>query len=93
MTMSKPVLFVIGAGPKIGQSVADAFAAEGYSVALAARSLPEGKDEKGYFNIKLDLTDTSAVSGAFAKVTKELGIPSVVVYNGQFTSSQSVVGC
>lgn len=82
--MSKPVIFIVGAGPNIGQSVADAFAAEGYEVALAARSLQDGKGEKGYLNIKLDLADPKAVSGAFAKVTKELGIPAVVVYNGKF---------
>lgn len=81
--MSAPVLFVIGAGPKIGQFVADAFAEKGYKVAVAARSRENGIDEKGYFSLKLDLADPKNVDGAFAKVTKELGIPSVVVYNGE----------
>lgn len=81
--MSKPVIFVLGAGPKIGLSVADAFAAEGYLVAIAARSLQNGKNEKGYLTLKLDLADTKSVSTAFKRVTEELGIPSVVVYNGR----------
>lgn len=80
--MSKPVIFILGAGPKIGQSVADAFAAKGYQVALAARSLQDGVGDTGYLNVKLDLSDARAIEGAFAKVKRELGIPSVVVYNG-----------
>lgn len=84
--MSEPVIFILGAGPGIGFSVADAFATEGYHVALAARSLQNGKDEKGYLNLKLDLADTKAVSSAFQKVTEELGIPSVVVYNGRYST-------
>lgn len=80
--MSKPVIFILGAGPGIGQSVADAFAARGYQVGQAARSVRDGFGENGYLNIKLDLSNTPEVAAAFARVTKELGIPSVVVYNG-----------
>jgi NAD(P)-dependent dehydrogenase (short-subunit alcohol dehydrogenase family) len=82
MSTSTPVLFILGAGPKIGKAVADAFAAKGYKVALAARSLQEGVGDNGYLHLKLDLTNTKDIEEAFAKVTKKLGIPTVVVYNG-----------
>lgn len=81
---SQPVLFILGAGPKIGASVAQAFAAKGYKVALAARSLQDGTSEEGYLHLKVDLAKTAEVPAAFAKVTKELGIPSAVVYNGMW---------
>ncbi|KAF2472601.1 putative short-chain dehydrogenase [Lindgomyces ingoldianus] len=80
--MSTPVLFVLGAGPKIGLSVANSFAAKGYKVALAARSFQDGIGEDGYLRLKLDLANTADVEKAFAKVKEAFGIPSVVVYNG-----------
>jgi NAD(P)-dependent dehydrogenase (short-subunit alcohol dehydrogenase family) len=81
--MSTPILFLLGAGPGIGTQVAHAFAAKGYKVALAARSFEDGVGEDGYLRLKLDLVNTEAVERAFAKVIKEFGIPSVVVYNGK----------
>lgn len=80
--MTSPVLFILGAGPKIGTSVAQVFAAKGYKVALAARSLQDGLSVEGYLHLKLDLANTANIPAAFEKVNKELGIPSVVVYNG-----------
>ena len=80
--MSQPVIFILGAGPGIGQSVADGFSAKGYKVALAARSIENGPDKNGYYGVKLDMSEPANIAGAFATVTKEVGIPSVVVYNG-----------
>jgi NAD(P)-dependent dehydrogenase (short-subunit alcohol dehydrogenase family) len=80
--MSAPVIFILGAGPKIGRSVAKAFAAEGYKVAIAARSIENGVGEDGFLGLQLDLAVPTNVEGAFAIVTEKLGIPSVVVYNG-----------
>lgn len=82
--MSTPVIFILGAGPKIGASVADAFAAKGYKVALAARSVQDGVGEDDYLRLKVDLANTSEVGEAFDKVKEKLGIPSVVVYNSVF---------
>jgi NAD(P)-dependent dehydrogenase (short-subunit alcohol dehydrogenase family) len=84
--MSTPVLLVLGAGPKIGLAVANSFAAKGYKVALAARSLQEGVGEDGFLRIKADFENAERVRDVFAKVRKELGIPSVVVYNGMSSS-------
>ncbi|KAF2497638.1 putative short-chain dehydrogenase [Lophium mytilinum] len=79
--MSTPVLLVLGAGPKIGLSVAKAFAAKGYKVAIAARSLQDGVDEDGFLRVQVDLEQTTEIEKVFAKVTESLGIPHVVVYN------------
>lgn len=81
--MSNLIIFVLGAGPKIGLSVANAFAAKGYKVALAARSVQDGVDENGYLRLKVDLANSSEIQQAFRKVKDHLGIPSVVVYNGR----------
>jgi NAD(P)-dependent dehydrogenase (short-subunit alcohol dehydrogenase family) len=84
MSSLQPVLFILGAGPNIGLSVAHAFAARGYKIALATRSFQNGIGEDGFLRLKLDLTNTKDIPAAFDKVTKELGIPSVVIYNGTF---------
>jgi NAD(P)-dependent dehydrogenase (short-subunit alcohol dehydrogenase family) len=84
-----PVLLILGAGPRIGQSVANAFAAKGYRVAVAARSLsPENSTADKLF-IKADLSDPASISDIFAKVKELFGPPSVVVYNGSSETLQS----
>lgn len=90
--MSAPVLFVLGAGPKIGLSVGQAFAAKGYKVALAARSLQDGVGEDGFLRLNIDFAnkDPAGIQNAFAKVTEKLGVPSVVVYNGASSTPTSV---
>ena len=80
--MSTPVLLVLGAGDGIGISVTKAFAAKGYKIALAARSLQDGVGEDGYLRLKIDLANTEEVKKAFTKVKEKFGIPTVVVYNG-----------
>jgi len=80
--MSTPVLLVLGAGPKIGLSVAKAFADKGYKIALAARSLQDGVGDDGYLRLKIDLVKTEEIKNIFTKVKEKLGIPTVVVYNG-----------
>jgi NAD(P)-dependent dehydrogenase (short-subunit alcohol dehydrogenase family) len=80
--MSTPVLLVLGAGPKIGLSVAKAFADKGYKVALAARSLQDGVGEDEYLHLKIDLANTEEIQKVFTKVKEKLGVPAVVVYNG-----------
>jgi NAD(P)-dependent dehydrogenase (short-subunit alcohol dehydrogenase family) len=80
--MSTPVLLVLGAGSKIGLSVANAFATKGYKVALAARSMQDGVGEDGYLRLQLDLSNPGKIQNAFTKVKAEFGVPTVVVYNG-----------
>ncbi|KAJ5248773.1 hypothetical protein N7468_000224 [Penicillium chermesinum] len=76
-----PVIFILGAGPNIGQSVANEFASKGYRVALAARKLKEEDSTAQELHLPIDLSKPSAIAAAFAKVKEQLGAPSVVVYN------------
>jgi NAD(P)-dependent dehydrogenase (short-subunit alcohol dehydrogenase family) len=79
--MSAPIVLILGAGTNVGQHVARAFAAKGYKVALAARSVKESENTSDQVNVPSDFTDPNSIVAAFAKVKASLGIPSVVVYN------------
>ena len=80
MSSSSPVLLILGAGGKVGASVAKLFASKGYKVAVSART--EKPALKESFFVASNLSDPSSVPSVFEKVKKELGAPSVVVYNG-----------
>ena len=79
MPSTSPIVLILGAGPNIGQSVARAFAAKCYRVAVASRKATGTPDQ---LHIPSDFSNPSAVAAAFAKAKEALGIPSVVVYNG-----------
>ncbi|KAL3417089.1 short-chain dehydrogenase [Phlyctema vagabunda] len=81
MPSTSPVVLILGAGSNIGQAVARTFASRGYKVALAARSLNEADSTDNQLNIASDFANSDDVVNAFKRVTKEFGIPSVVVYN------------
>ncbi|KAK1243214.1 hypothetical protein MKX07_003842 [Trichoderma sp. CBMAI-0711] len=76
-----PIVLILGAGPRVGLPTAKAFASKGYKVAVAARSLNEAESTDSQLNIKSDFANPDDVINAFSKVKKELGIPSVVIYN------------
>lgn len=82
MSSMCPVLLILGAGSNVGASVAKAFAAKGYKVALASRKDNEEDSSLQHFHISCDLSDPASVPEVFAKVKETLGMPSVVVYNG-----------
>ncbi|KAL6796226.1 NAD(P)-binding protein [Trichoderma sp. SZMC 28013] len=84
--MSHKVVLILGAGPHIGALSAKAFAAQGWKVALVARSLKDGYSSEGYLQIPGDLSQSQQVPSFFDKVTKALAIPSVVIYNGAVRS-------
>jgi NAD(P)-dependent dehydrogenase (short-subunit alcohol dehydrogenase family) len=77
-----PIILILGAGPNIGQAVARTFAAKGYRVALAARSVKEADNTDNLLNIPSDFSKTEDVLNAFEQTKKTFGIPSVVIYNG-----------
>ncbi|CAL5871784.1 uncharacterized protein PFLUO_LOCUS6037 [Penicillium psychrofluorescens] len=81
MASTSPVILILGSGPNVGQHVARAFAAKGYKVALASRSLKEEDSNADQIHISADLSDPHSVKGIFSKVKASLGLPSVVVYN------------
>ena len=79
---SQKVVLILGSGPNIGGSVSRAFAAKGYKVALASRSVKAEDNGADQVNVQVDLSNPPSVSDLFAKVKETVGIPSVVVYNG-----------
>lgn len=85
MATKAPVALIFGAGPNIGQAVANRFFSKGFQVALAARSLKEADSTESQLNVPTDLSNPNEVVDAFGKVRKALGIPSVVFYNGKIT--------
>lgn len=83
MVNAPPVVLILGSGPNIGKHVTRAFAAKGYKVALASRSLKEEDSTADQVNISSDFSDPDSVIRTFSKVKSLLGPPSVVVYNGK----------
>lgn len=84
MSTTIPIILVLGTGPRIGTSVAKAFAAKGYKVALASRKASEANNTANEIHIQSDFADPGTVVNAFSRVKALFGIPSVVVYNGVY---------
>ncbi|ORX93793.1 putative short-chain dehydrogenase [Clohesyomyces aquaticus] len=83
MSASLPIALILGAGANVGASVAAAFGAKGYRVVTVSRTAsPSANDEPQRLHIQADLADPESVSAVFETVRKQLGNPSVVVYNG-----------
>ncbi len=82
MSTTSPIILILGAGPRIGTSVAKAFAGKGYKVALASRKASEANNTANAIHIQSDFADPGTIVNAFSQVKASLGIPSVVVYNG-----------
>ncbi|KAI8944395.1 NAD(P)-binding protein [Xylaria longipes] len=80
--MASPVVLILGAGPRIGASIADRFAGDGYKVALASRKGTDGLTEKGFLSLKADFNNPESIPALFDAVRAEFTTaPSVVVYN------------
>ncbi|KAJ0414443.1 hypothetical protein BJY00DRAFT_30546 [Aspergillus carlsbadensis] len=78
----QPIALVLGAGPRIGASVAAAFQSKGYSVATASRSGTGAKTSEGYLSLAADFGNPSSIAALFDSVKATFGAaPSVVVYN------------
>jgi NAD(P)-dependent dehydrogenase (short-subunit alcohol dehydrogenase family) len=83
--MRRPVCAVIGVGPGNGAAIARRFAAEGYAVALVARtaayveSAARGLDRARAY--ACDAADAGALAGTMRAIQDELGDVDVLVYN------------
>jgi hypothetical protein len=77
------VVLILGSGPNVGQHVARAFAAKGYKVAVASRTVKKDDSIEDQVGLQIDLSDPSSVPNVFNQVKEKLGTPSVVVYNGR----------
>jgi NAD(P)-dependent dehydrogenase (short-subunit alcohol dehydrogenase family) len=81
----RPVCVVVGVGPGNGAALARRFAAEGYAVALLARSRETSAalaaELPGARAFACDVTDGASIARAFAAVRAELGEVATLVYN------------
>lgn len=82
MSARAPVALILGAGSNVGDHVGRAFAAKGYKIALAARSVKEQDSTPDKLLIRGDFADPESITSIFTKVKSQLGVPHVVVYNG-----------
>lgn len=87
---ANPVVLILGAGPRIGASVAEKFAGNGYQVAVASRSGDGTKNDKGYLSLKADFTKPESIPALFDAVKAEFqAAPSVVIYNAAAVTNPS----
>ena len=81
------VVLVTGGNRGIGLAIAQAFVAEGDSVAITARSgeLPAELAGTDVLVVQADVTDTASIDAAFDRVEAELGPVEVLVANAGIT--------
>jgi NAD(P)-dependent dehydrogenase (short-subunit alcohol dehydrogenase family) len=83
MSKASPIVLILGAGSNVGQHVAQAFRNKGYRTALAARSVKESDNTDEQVYLPSDFSDPNSIVKAFTKLKSSLGVPSVVIYNGE----------
>ena len=76
------VVLVTGGNRGIGRAIAERFVAQGYKVAVTARS---GEGPEGTLTVRADVTDAAAVDAAFTEVESTLGPIGIVVANAGMT--------
>ncbi|MCU1545914.1 MAG: beta-ketoacyl-ACP reductase [Homoserinimonas sp.] len=81
MTTAKTVL-VTGGNRGIGYAIAQEFIAQGYRVAVTARS---GEGPAGSLTVRADVTDSASIDAAFTVIEAELGPVEVLVANAGIT--------
>ncbi|MEN2741086.1 3-oxoacyl-ACP reductase FabG [Microbacterium sp. X-17] len=76
------VVLVTGGNRGIGRAIAERFVADGYRVAVTARS---GEGPEGALTVRADVTDAASLDTAFAEVEATLGPVAIVVANAGIT--------
>lgn len=79
---SDRVVLVTGGNRGIGRAIAERFVADGYRVAVTARS---GEGPDGTLTVRADVTDAAALDAAFTEVEQALGPVEIVVANAGIT--------
>ena len=97
MDVKKRVAVVAGVGPGNGAALARRFANGGYAVALLARDVAKAvelaAEIEGAVAYGCDVSDPSAVTNVFEKITAELGAVDVLLFNagsGVFKSVEEI---
>jgi NAD(P)-dependent dehydrogenase (short-subunit alcohol dehydrogenase family) len=92
--MAKEVALVVGVGPGLGAALARRFAQGGLAVAMAARN-PDKLDalarEVGGRAYACDAADAASVDRLFEQVERDLGAPTVAIYNAGASAPGAVV--
>ena len=82
---SNPVCLVTGVGPGTGRAIVERFAAEGFEVAMLARSADRLEEIRGAtpgtHGYPCDVSDFDLLRSVIATVEMELGTPEVIVHN------------
>lgn len=76
------VVLITGGNRGIGRSIAEAFIAAGYPVAVTARS---GEGPDGALTVRADVTDGASLDAAYAEVEERLGPVAILVANAGVT--------
>ncbi|MDQ1127100.1 3-oxoacyl-[acyl-carrier-protein] reductase [Microbacterium sp. LKL04] len=76
------VVLVTGGNRGIGRAIAERFVAEGFAVAVTARS---GEGPEGTLTVRADVTDAASLDAAYTEVEQKLGPVEVVVANAGIT--------
>ncbi|TQK19437.1 3-oxoacyl-[acyl-carrier-protein] reductase [Microbacterium sp. SLBN-154] len=76
------VVLVTGGNRGIGRSIAERFVADGYRVAVTARS---GEGPDGALTVRADVTDAASLDAAMTEVEQALGPVTIVVANAGIT--------
>ncbi len=93
---SEKVCVIAGAGAGNGAAFARRFAAEGWRCVLLARSTGAisriAREVKGALAISCDVGDEDSVADAFGRIRRELGPPTVLIYNAAARSFANLDG-
>ncbi len=82
--MEHRVALIVGAGPGISGAFAQALKADGYQIAVVARNAAKLRalaDDIGALPVVADASSIASLREAFVQVDRQLGEPSVVLYN------------
>ncbi|KAL3458329.1 hypothetical protein BJX64DRAFT_301981 [Aspergillus heterothallicus] len=76
------VALILGAGPRVGATVAATFASAGYKVAVASRRGTGSTTPEGYLSLQADFTKPESIPSVFDAIKAAYkAAPNVVVYN------------
>lgn len=97
--MSKNIL-VFGAGPGISMAIARRFGQEGFGVTLVSRQVEKLENEihalqQSGINVHsmiADVADPNGVRRIIEEVTKQVGLPEIVVFNASAVEVRDVLG-